>query len=271
MTTHTAQPCAAATCTRSLRDHEQTTGQQLCDPCVHLIGVWLQVELPRQIIVLEASRQRETTGSSTGGRTAYRTAPLPGRDDILNLLGPAAWSDTTHDPYGQAAADQHGTVPILGVLIPWARTICDTRRLNPPALTPTAIAAWLSHPHVLDWAAHQPWAGDLRDELHQLMRTIRAVTRLRPQRRPVPQPCPRCDGLTLVATDHQLYIECTDDQCRAMYTREELALAARLDVGQHGAVCLTKNCTGQTHELPAGRHTHRVHYCAPAVLEGAQP
>lgn len=231
MTTHTAPPCAAATCTRSLRDHEQTTGQQVCDPCIHLIGVWLQVELPRQIIVLEASRQRETAGASTGGRSAYRTAPLPGRDDILNLLGPAPWSDSTHDPYGQAAADQHGTIPILGVLIPWARTICDTRRLNPPpTLTPTAIAAWLAHPHVLDWAARQPWAGDLRDELHQLMRTIRAVTRLRPQRRPVPQPCPRCDGLTLVATDHQLYTECTDDNCKAMYTRDELALAARIQV-----------------------------------------
>ncbi|MFG2679213.1 hypothetical protein [Streptomyces sp. NPDC048392] len=265
MTTTPAPPCAAATCTRSLRTHEHEAGQLLCTPCVHLIGVWLQVELPRQIIVLEASRQRETTGSSTGGRTAYRTAPLPGRDDILNLLGPAAWTDI-RDPNG----DQHGTLSILGVLIPWARTICDTRRWNPPALTPAVIADWLARPAVLDWAARQPWAGDMRDELHQLMRTVRATTRLRPQHRPVPQLCPRCDGLTLVATDHQLYIECTGDNCRAMYTREELALAARLDVAQHGAICLTKNCGGATHEIPAGRRTLRVHYCAPAVLEGAQ-
>ncbi|MET9140538.1 hypothetical protein [Streptomyces parvulus] len=265
MTTPAAPACAAATCTRTLHNHEQETGQLLCTPCVDLIGIWLQVELPRQIIVLEASRQRETTGASTGGRTVHRTAPLPGRDDVLNLLGPAAWTDTSRDPYGQAAADQHGTIPILGVLIPWARTICDARRWNPPALTPQDLAAWLARPRVLDWAARQPWAGDLRDELHQLMRTVRAVTRLRPQRRPVPQPCPRCDALTLVATDHQLYIECTDDDCRAMYTRDELALAARLDVAQHGAVCLTKNCAGQTYEIPAGRHPVRIHYCTPGT------
>ncbi|MFB7115569.1 hypothetical protein [Streptomyces sp. NPDC056291] len=69
-------------------------------------------------------------------------------------------------------------------------------------------------------------AGALRDELHQLMRTIRDLTRLRPQRRPVPQPSPRCDSLTLVETDHQLYTDCTN--CEAMITREELALAARI-------------------------------------------
>ncbi|MBZ6258831.1 hypothetical protein KVH22_25280 [Streptomyces olivaceus] len=271
MTTTPAPACAAATCTRSLRPHETDTGQHLCTPCVDLIGVWLQVELPRQIIVLEASRQRETTGASTGGRTVHRTAPLPGRDDILNLLGPAAWTDHIADPYGQAAADQHGTIPILGVLIPWTRTICDTRRWNPPALTPTALAAWLARPRVLDWAARQPWAGDLRDELHQLMRTVRATTRLRPQRRPVPQPCPRCDDLTLVATDHQLYIECTDENCRAMFTRDELALAARLDIAAGSRVCLTKHCAGTTYDIPTGRHTTRIHYCAPAVREGAPP
>ncbi|MET8818491.1 hypothetical protein [Streptomyces rochei] len=215
--------CAAATCSRSLRDDELANSQLLCTPCVHLIGVWLQVELPRQVVVLEASRQRETTGASTGGRTAYRTAPLPGRDDTLNLLGPAAWTDV-HDPHG----DQHGPLPITGVLIPWARTVCEARRWDPPVLTPQALGAWLARPTVLDWAARQPWAGDMRDELHQLMRTVRAVTRLRPQRRPVPQPCPRCEDLALVETDHQLYIEC--GTCQSMYTRDELALAARIAV-----------------------------------------
>ncbi|MEV6124399.1 hypothetical protein AB0M23_28480 [Streptomyces sp. NPDC052077] len=262
---HNSPPCAAATCHRGLRDHELADGQLLCGPCVHLIGVWLQAELPRQITVLEASRQRETTGASAGGRAAHGTAPLPGRDDVLNLLGPAAWT-TVHDPYGQAPADQHGAVPITGVLTPWVRTICETRRWNPPqALTPQALAAWLARPHVLNWAARQPWAGDLRDELDALMRTIRAATRLRPRRRPVPQPCPRCDSLTLVATDHQLYTECTDDTCRALFTRAELALAAQLNIAQHGAVCLTKDCTGTTHEIPASRHPTRIHYCTPGA------
>lgn len=265
MTTPPAALCAAATCSRSLRDTEQAAGQRLCTSCIELIGVWLQVELPRQIIVLEASRQRETAGASTGGRAAHRTAPLPGRDDVLNLLGPAPWSDTARDPYGQADADQHGTVPILGVLTPWARLICDARRWNPPAHTTSATAAWLARPPLLSWAARQAWAGDLRDELHQMMRTIRAVTCLRPQRRPVPQPCPRCDSLTLIETDHQLYIECTDDSCQSMYTPAELALAARINIAAGSRVCLTKGCSGPSATFSSGGRTTRVHYCEPAA------
>ncbi|MFF9285431.1 hypothetical protein [Streptomyces griseosporeus] len=221
------QPCAATTCHRGLRPHELDAGQLLCNPCIHLITVWLRTELPLQITVLEGSRHRETTGASAGGRSVYRTAPLPGRDDVLNLLGPASWADSICDPYGQAHTDQHGPLPIAGVLTSWVRLISEERRWNPPAtLAPQALADWLTVPRVLDHVSHRPWAGPLRDELHQMMRTIRAVTRLRPQRRPIPQPCPRCDSLTLVETDHQLYIDCTT--CESMYTREELALAARI-------------------------------------------
>ncbi|MFB7597225.1 hypothetical protein [Streptomyces sp. NPDC056160] len=222
-----ASSCGATTCTRSLRDHEHETGQTLCTPCVHLIGVWLTAELPRQIIVLEGSRQRETSGASTGGRTVHRTAPLPGRPDVLNLLGPAAWDDDVRDPYGQAHLDQHGPLPITGVLIPWVRLVADERNWKPPAgRGPQVLAAWLAQPQALAWASRRPWAGEMRDELHQLMRTVRDVTRLRPRRRAVPQPCPRCDSLTLVETDHQLYVDCTT--CESMYTRDELTLAARI-------------------------------------------
>jgi hypothetical protein len=226
-------PCLADSCHRGLLEHEQTNKQVLCSRCVHLVNVWLHVELPLQIVVLEGSRQRETTGASSGGRTAYRTAPLPGRDDVLNLLGPAAWSDGVRDAHGQAHADQHGPVPIAGVLIPWVRLVCDERRWNPPTLTPQVLAQWLGRPSLLDWASRQPWAGEMRDELHELMCTVRRVTRLRPQRRPVPQPCPRCGSLTLVETDHQLYVDCIT--CESMYTRDELALAARITAAELAA------------------------------------
>lgn len=217
-------PCAAATCHRTLRDTELTAQQTLCAPCVDVMGVWLR-ELPLQIVVLKGSRQRETTGARSGGRTVHRTAPLPGRADVLNLLGPAAWSDQIHDPHG----DQHGPLPIAGVLIPWVRLIAEERRWNPPvSLAPEDLALWLAQPKPLAWAGRRPWAGDMRDELDQLMRTVRSTTSLRPRRRAVPQPCPRCDSLTLVATDHQLYTEC--GTCGSMYTRDELVLAARIAV-----------------------------------------
>lgn len=226
-TPHT--PCAAATCSRTLLDTELATGQTLCSPCVDRIGVWLR-ELPLQITVLEGSRQRETTGDRAGGRTVYRTAPLPGRDDVLNLLGPAAWTDHIRDPHAEGLAhDQTGQLPIAGVLIPWVRIITEERRWNPPvSLTAEDLALWLAQPKPLAWAARRPWAGDMRDELDDLMRTVRNTTRLRPRRRAVAQPCPRCDSLTLVETDHQLYTECTTESCKAMFTREELALGARI-------------------------------------------
>lgn len=221
--------CVADTCTYFLRDHELAAGQVLCTPCVDAIRAWLY-ELPLQITVLEGSRQRETAGSRAGGgRTVHATAPLPGRDDVLNLLGPAAWNDGVRDPYDEMTDDQHGILPIAGVLIPWVRLIAEQRRWNPPAsLAPLALADWLATPRLLGWVARQPWAGALRDELYRMMRTIRSTTRVRPQRRPITQPCPRCDDLTLVETDHQLYIVCTSLTCERRFTRDELALAARI-------------------------------------------
>jgi hypothetical protein len=214
-----AYPCAATSCTRTLRDYELDGAQTICTPCVSAIRTWLH-EIPNQMIVLGGSRQRETVGA-VGGR-GTRTPPLPGREDVLNLLGPAAWSDV-HDQLG----DQFGPLPIVGVLGSWVRMVCEERRWNgPETVTPEALALWLAASRPLDWSCRRPWAGEYRDELHGLMRTIRGITRLRPQRRPVPQPCPRCDSLTLTETDHEAYIDC--GTCESRFTREELALAARI-------------------------------------------
>lgn len=219
-------PCAAETCDRTLRDHELDGFQTICTPCVSGIRTWLH-EIPNQIIVLEASRQRETVGA-VGGR-GTPTPPLPGRGDVLNLLGPAAWT-TVQDEHG----DQHGPIPIVGVLGAWVRIICEERRWNgPDAVTPQALALWLAAHRPLDWACRRPWAGEMRDELWALTRTIRGVTRLRPQRRPVAQPCPRCDSLTLTETDHEVYVDC--GTCESRFTREELALGAAVSVAALGA------------------------------------
>lgn len=126
--------CAATTCHRTLRDHELHLGQTICDPCLHTIRAWLG-EIPRQIVVIEASLQRETTGTG-GGRSAHHTAPLPGRDDTLNLLATFAWADDIRDPYGDAHGDQHGQLPIAGTLIPWVRLITEERRWNPRPSSP---------------------------------------------------------------------------------------------------------------------------------------
>jgi hypothetical protein len=217
-------PCAAATCTRTLYDTETALQQRLCTPCIRAIRTWLAAELPLQITVLEASLQRETTGQPSGRGT--RTAPLPGREDVINLIGPAAWGTVT-----DRHRDQTGAVPIVGVLTSWVRLICEERRWDgPDTASIQAYAAWLAHPPLLDWTARQGWAGEMRDELASLMSAVRTATSVRPRRRPIAQPCPRCDALTLTRVDGDTYADCAD--CGAMYSRDELALAARITVAR---------------------------------------
>jgi len=219
-----AAPCAAATCTRTLYDTELANGQTICTPCVRAIHTWLAVELPLQITVLAGSLQRETTGQPTGRGT--RTAPLPGREDVLNLIGPAAWTPV-RDEHG----DQTGTTPIVGTLTGWVRLICEERRWNgPETATVKAYGAWLAHPPLLAWTARQEWAGEYRDELAGLMRTVRAATSVRSIQRAIKQPCPRCDSKSLSRLDGELYAECAE--CGSMYSPDELALAARIAVAE---------------------------------------
>ncbi|MFD5676142.1 hypothetical protein [Streptomyces sp. NPDC127040] len=206
-------PCIAATCSRDLRDHEIAARQQLCDPCVHTVRAWLK-SIPGQMIVLrEGSMQREAGG---GGRTGTRTAPLPGRLDTMSLVGPAA-PGTVVDEHG----DQIGDIPITGVLGSWVRLVIEERPAKPPAsVTEVALAAWLVlH---LGWASQQPWVGEMRSELHNMMAAIWRITSLQPRTRAISRPCPRdaCQMLTLVERDWAQYIECTS--CGGLWTKGEL-------------------------------------------------
>ena len=199
--------CAA--CPRELRDHE--ADQVLCFPCVRTMRAWL-AELPAQMIVLRGSMQRETVGSPVRGGT--RTPPTPGRLDTLNLAGPSAPGDV-RDPYG----DQEGALPITATLGAWVRLVGEELRLDPPIpATEEALAAWLGQR--LSWCGGQPFAAELRGELWDLMCAIRRITHVRPQRRPLRRPCPRCDGLDLVEEEWQPYIEC--GKCGSLWTQAEL-------------------------------------------------
>lgn len=218
--------CKIESCENRLRQEELESAMLACFPCIDRIRCWLE-ELPTQVIVLEGSRQRDVTGER--GRSGTRTAPLPGREEVLNLLGPAAWT-AVRDSFG----DQCGTTPIVGVLSGWVMFVCEQRRWNGPyAPTSENLAAWLAKPRVLDWMARQEAVAHMYRELAELMCAIRDITRVRPRRRAVCQPCPRCDALGLVETDHEAYTHCT--LCESRFTRPELALAARITVAELGA------------------------------------
>lgn len=206
------QTCIAATCSRELRDHEQAARQLLCDPHLSQIRGWLH-SIPAQMIVLrEGSMQREVTGGT--GRSGTKTAPLPGRLDTLTLLGP--WAS---QPVRDHRDDQYDGVTVCEVLYGWVRVICEKRRLNGPvAMTEEALADWLGRQ--LGYAATQGWVGEMRDELHSMMRAIWGITALQPRTRAISRPCPRCDQLGLTQTDSEQYTRC--GCCGTSYTVQEL-------------------------------------------------
>ncbi|MDX2528019.1 hypothetical protein [Streptomyces europaeiscabiei] len=207
--------CTAPHCARQLREHELTTAQQLCDPCIHRARDIL-ASIPAALTVLHGSLQRERRGDT--GRAGTRTAPTPGRLDVLNLLGPAAVG-RIHDPYGQAHADQCGDRPLTDVLIGWVRLIVEERHVNAPAsLAAADLAGWLTGQ--LTWSVQQPWAGEYVGELRDLDRVLRGIMRIDTRTRPVPRPCPSCDLLYLSQVDWDRYIRCSG--CGGCWTVDEL-------------------------------------------------
>lgn len=205
------EPCIAATCSRELRDHE-IGHQLLCTPCCQQMRAWLTA-IPNLMIVLrEGSMQREAAGSI--GRSGTKTAPLPGRLDTLNLLGPAA-TGRIDGPI----EDQCGDIPIAATLAGWVQVIIEERGAKSPAqVTEVALAAWLVlH---LGWASQQRWVNDMHDEIHSTMRAIWGITRLQPHTRAISRPCPRCDQLGLSRIDGDQYTRCSC--CGTSYTTQEL-------------------------------------------------
>lgn len=208
------------TCQRGL--HADELDHAICRVCVRTIAGWLR-ELPAQLVVLRGSRQREV--GDTQRVAGSRTAPLPGRLDVLNLLGPGSPGDV-RDKHG----DQTGPLPIVTVLGSWVRLVVEERGLNGPrAQTEEHLADYLGR-H-LDWAAAQEWAGEMHDELGQMIRAIRGITSVRPRTRTIPVPCPRCDSLGLQERDHQTYIDC--GVCEALFTHADLALDAHLRIARN--------------------------------------
>jgi hypothetical protein len=210
--------CITERCTRELRTWETDAHMLICNPCLGQMRTWLQ-QIPAALTVLrDGSMQRERTGQA--GRGGTRTAPLPGRLDTLNLVGPAATADV-HDPHG----DQTGDRPIVGVLGDWTRLVCEERRLDgPDCWTETALAAWLQlH---LGWASRQAWVDELHMALRDMTWAIRGIARVDIRTRPISRPCPRCDQLALSQTDGDQYTRCGN--CLSAFTTAELEIDAAI-------------------------------------------
>lgn len=111
------------------------------------------------------------------------TAPLPGRADVLNLLGPApGLQSTTVTDHSPSPASSSSDSPHHGEILMEA----------PISLGPDYLAVRLARPRPALWASRAPRAGEYRDGLHDL---TGAVARP-PASAPTAPPCWRCNSLT---------------------------------------------------------------------------
>lgn len=88
-----------------------------------------------------------------GQRVVRVTRKAPRKSAATDLMNPAA-------------AEMRST--IRTVLASWAGLVADERRLEPPAREISALARFLSR-HVT-WLSRHPAAGDMADEIEDLMR-----------------------------------------------------------------------------------------------------
>jgi hypothetical protein len=153
-------------------------------------------------------------GARVSGAT--RTPPVPLRIHVASYLGPAAPGDV-HDPHG----DQDGTVPLAGTLAAWARLHVEESDFGEPESGRLDdLLAYLTRPAVLAWSVLQLWADEYAGEIHNAWCTLDRLAAIRPRRRPLQLPCPRCGLLSLSQQDGQ-DAQCGNDSCRAVLRQAE--------------------------------------------------
>ncbi|MFJ9353737.1 hypothetical protein [Streptomyces mirabilis] len=147
--------------------------------------------LPEQFVWLTLSRQRAQGGGGDGRSSTRLHAPLPGREDTLNLLGPASRQSVTD------ARDQVGSVPFLETLAGWCEAVVYERGLTPIRRDLTAMIRLLTA-H-LSWICEQPWCPDFYEEIRDLLRTSQKITMTEPVRQMLKGVmCPSCSMASMV-------------------------------------------------------------------------
>lgn len=157
------------------------------------------VEIP-DLCALASEDLEPSGGRSTGLPSGTRTPPLPVREDILTLLGPATAADV-HDPYG----DQTGPPSVASVLSAWCEVIWG----NPcPSIRTAVIILLRCH----DQAVTEPYATDYAREIKETHRRLLNIARTYTP--PLALRCPQCHKFTLT-TDPGRGYRCCDPDCHA--------------------------------------------------------
>ncbi|MFF7991744.1 hypothetical protein ACFZDG_18365 [Kitasatospora xanthocidica] len=166
-------------------------------------------QMPQLAIYAQLSIQPGAGRCGTRVSGATRTPPAPLVMHAASYLGPSAPGDI-RDPYG----DQDGVVPLVGTLTAWARVhVEECGRFGEPASgRPGDLLAYLRRRDVLAWAATRMWADEYAGEIHDAWLTLDRLAAIRPRRRALPLPCPRCHLYSLSQIDGD-DIRCGNSGC----------------------------------------------------------
>ncbi|MEU6651299.1 hypothetical protein ABZ904_18100 [Streptomyces sp. NPDC046900] len=159
-----------------------------CRPCRNRIRGAI-MSLPETVALCWMARHRVQRGGESERVATSKTAPLPLRMDVLNLLGPSADAVLSGE-------DQIGEVPVVGVLSAWVDLVAEQTRQRPSSRTVSGLTQFLLDRH--EWSCRQEWARDYADELEGLLRVLRKVAGIEPIRILLPVTCPTCDMRCMV-------------------------------------------------------------------------
>lgn len=177
---YAALPCVLGCATPSGDPFSARHGYRTCDPCTERLRDAL-AELVEYYALLDDALLPGRAGAGGRGAPGYGSRS-PARDDVIVL------TDTrTH------AVDEGDPHSVVTILSSWADNIREDtgqdRRIGPATVSGEVafLVRWL------DFATRQYWVADFADEVHELVRQLRAALGLQERRVPV-GPCP-----TLVA------------------------------------------------------------------------
>lgn len=137
-----------------------------CVRCFSRLSAMIS-ELPEQYVLLTLAWEPPRQGGDGRSATAVH-GRLPGREDALNLLGPAARQGVSD------GTDQCGPTPLRAVLAGWVEVVNEARRLTPCGRSvPDMVERLLAH---LDWVCGQSFAADFYAEIEELLKIVQRIT-----------------------------------------------------------------------------------------------
>jgi hypothetical protein len=142
-----------------------------CPRCFSSLSFML-ASIPEEYVLLTLSYAPPSTGGDGRSSKAVH-APLPLREDALNLSGPASRQDPAD------GADQVGPMPVLEVLASWVTVLNEERHLTAVRRNVVDLVDRLTK-H-LGWIVKQAWVGDFYREVQETMKAIRKITLTEPQ------------------------------------------------------------------------------------------